>query len=125
MTMKRLTLIWVMILCLVFLYSSCAEIDSCLVCSWVADETSEYDLKLGHDSRYGDITKVIYRISRDGDLAIEFSYFASDKISCYDVGPIKVDGNRISLNGQGTFTVDGNVLTIHYDDGTVRTFSRK
>lgn len=122
--MKRLMLVWVMILITVFL-SSCAGINSNLVGSWVADETSEYDLKLGHDSRYGDITKVIYRISRDGDLAIEFFYFASDKISCYDVGPIKVDGNRISLNGQGTFTVDGNVLTIHYDDGIVRTFSRK
>ena len=124
MTMKRLMLVWVMIM-IVVLLSSCAGINSNLVGSWIVDAPDEYDLSLGKDQRYGDITQVTYRISRDGDLAIEYTYSSSEEIQCFDTGPITIDKDRIDLFGEkGTYTLDGNILTINFDDGTVRTFTR-
>ena len=121
--MKRLMLVWVMILITVYL-SSCAGINSNLVGSWIVDTPDEYDLSLGKNPRYGDIAQVVYRISRYGDLAIEYTYSSSDETDCFDTGPVKIDKNRIKLGGEGTYTIDGNTLTIYYDDGTVRTFTR-
>ena len=121
--MRRLMLVWVMIM-IVVLLSSCAGINSNLVGSWIVDAPDEYDLSLGKDQRYGDITQVTYRISRDGDLAIEYTYSSSEEIHCFDTGPITIDKNRINLGGKGTYILDRNILTICYDDGTIRTFTR-
>ena len=121
--MKRMMLVWVMILITVFL-SSCAGVNSNLVGSWIVDTPDEYDLSLGKNPRYGDIAQVVYRISRYGDLAIVYTYSSSEETDCFDIGPVTIDKNRIKLGGEGTYTIDGNTLTIYYDDGTVRTFTR-
>ena len=123
-SIKRLILLCLLVLCAVLL-SACEEIDSRVVGSWVADPPDENDLVLGQDPRCGDIVKVVYRVGNDGDLAILYSYSGSEETNCYDMGPITVDQDRITLGGQGTFTVDGNTLTVRYDDGTVRTWTRE
>ena len=126
--MKRRIAVFTLIVLLIglsILLYSCDTIDSSLVGTWTADAPDEQELRLGHDPRYGSVEAVKYRISRDGALAIEFSYSASSETQCFDTGFVTVKGNRIHLNGQGTYTVDGSTLTICYDDGTERTFTRE
>ena len=67
--MKRLMLVWVMIM-IVVLLSSCAGINSNLVGSWIVDAPDEYDLSLGKDQRYGDITQVNENDIPDHDILV-------------------------------------------------------
>ena len=97
--------------------------------SWKVDIPDENDLRLGAASNKGEIKRVIYNLSRpdwfsEGNLAIVYEFSGTSDLNCYDVGYYSVKGNRINLMGTGCYTIEDDVLTICYDDGTVRTFTR-
>ena len=125
---KRSVLI-IMIVLSVLLLSSCAGDKTGLGGSWKVDIPDEDDLRLGAASNMGEIKSVIYNLSRpdwfnEGSLAIVYEFSDTSEQDCYDVGYYTVKGNRIDLMGTGYYTIDNDVLTICYDDGTVRTFTR-
>lgn len=98
--------------------------------SWNVDIPSEDDLRLGAGSNKGEIKSVTYRLTRpdwfnQGDLAIVYEFSDTSEQVCYDVGYYSLKGNHIDLMGTGTYTIIDDVLTICYDDGTVRTFTRE
>ena len=126
--MKRSVLI-IMIILSVLLLSSCTGDKTGLGGSWKVDIPDENDLRLGAASNKGEIKRVIYNLSRpdwfsEGNLAIVYEFSGTSDLDCYDVGYYSVKGNRINLMGTGCYTIENNVLTISYDNGTVRTFTR-
>ena len=119
----------IMIILSVLLLSSCAGDKTGLGGSWKVDIPDDNDLRLGADSNKGEIKRVIYNLSGpdwfgEGDLAIVYEFSCTSERDWYDVGYYSVKGNRINLMGTGTYTIVDDVLTICYDDGTVRTFTR-
>jgi hypothetical protein len=126
--MKRSVLI-IMIILSVFMLSGCTGDKTGLTGSWKVDTPDEYDLRLGANSKNGEIISVVYDLSspdwfNEGSLAILYEFSDTSKRDCYDVGYYSVKGNRIDLMGTGSYTINDDVLTICYDDGTVRTFTR-
>ena len=124
--MKRSVLI-IMIILSVLLLNSCAGDKTGLGGSWKVDIPDESDLRLGANK--GEIKRVIYHLSspdwfNQGDLAIEYEYSDTSDTDWYDVTYYTVKGNHIDLMGTGYYTIDNDLLTICYDDGTVRTFTR-
>ena len=123
MTVKRQMLVCIMIVLSALLLSSCTGDQTGLAGSWKADNPSEYDLQ-GKD----ELRSVTYHLSRpwfnEGNLAIEYEYTDTTKRQWDDVGFYSVNGDRIDLFGPGSYTIADGVLTISYDDGTVRTFTR-
>ena len=98
--------------------------------SWKVDIPSEDDLRLGAVSKKGEIKSVTYKLTRpdwfnQGDLAIVYTFSGTSEQACYDVGYYSLKGNHIDLIGTGTYSIVDDVLTICYDDGTVRTFTRE
>lgn len=126
--MKRSVLI-IMTILAVFLLSGCTGDQTGLTGSWKADLPCEQDLRLGAASNKGEVRSVIYHLSRPdwfrkGDLAVSYEFSGTSERDWYDVGFYSVRGNRIDLMGAGTYTIVDSVLTIRYDDGTVRTFTK-
>ena len=125
---KRSGLIIVIILS-VLLLSSCASDKTGLGGNWKVDFPDENDLRLGAASNKGEIKRIIYHLSRpdwfsEGDLAIVYEFSGTSERDWYDVGYYSVKGNHINLMGTGSYIIEDGVLTICYDDGTVRTFTR-
>ena len=129
---KSRILLLLLALCIlsVLLLFSCAGNKTGLGGNWNVDIPSEDDLRLGAVSKKGEIKSVTYHLSRpdwfnQGDLAIVYKFSDTSEQDWYDVGYYSLKGNRIDLMGAGTYTIVDDVLTICYDDGTVRTFTRE
>ena len=129
--MKRAVLIFLSILPVLFvlLLFSVPNDKTGLGGDWKVYIPDEYDLRLGSLSNRGEIRSVIYRLARpdwfnEGNLAILYEFSGTSETDCYDVGFYSVKRNRINLMGAGCYTIVDDVLTICYDDGAVKTFTR-